>query len=181
MKTLILALILLCPAILPAQEIEQRVKGLRNSKKFSIEYDKFKDETRVAVGPFSISDSLQNTRGFLSLRMIIRFFHAGRELKQPADDFALVFHSDSREWRFLKNHDLYMLVDGERIAVGEADYDGDVERDGVSEFMRYSLSPDLIRRLAAAKQVQLKIGRVEVELKDEHLQAFRDLYSLSKP
>lgn len=180
MKTLILVLLLLCPAVFSAQEIEQRAKGLRNSKKFSVEYDKFKDETRVAVGPFSISDSLQNTRGFLSLRMTIRFYHAGRELKQPADDFALLFRSYSREWRFLKNHDLFMLVDGERIAVGNSDYDGDVERNGVSEFMLYSLSPDLIRRLAGAKQVEFKVGRVEIKLNEEHLQAIRDLYSLSK-
>lgn len=176
---LILALLLALTGNAAAQDVEQRVKEFRNSKKFSIEYDKFTDESRIAVGPFDISDSIK-TISIYSLRMTARFIFSGKRLTNPAEDFALLFRSRSREWQFLRNHDLYMLIDGERVTVGEAEYDGNVESGGVSEFMRYLVSPDLVKRIAGAKQVELKIGRWEVTLKDEHKEAFRDLFSLSR-
>jgi hypothetical protein len=104
--------------------------------------------------------------------------HSGPELL--SEDFALLFRSRSKEWQFLKNHEMYMLIDGDRVSLGEAEYDGDIERSGVSEFMGYLIPRDLFERLSSARQVELKIGRWEVALKDEHLQAFRDLLSLTK-
>lgn len=161
-------------------EIQERIKAFRNSERFSVQYDKFRDESRVAVGPFDISDLLRGARIY-SLKMTARFIYDGQRLNGSAEDFALLFSSRSKEWKFLKNRELYMLIDGERISIGEAEHDGDVElRSGVSEFMFFPISSEVFKRLASARQVEFKIGRWAVMLKDEHLEAFRDLYSLSQ-
>jgi hypothetical protein len=179
MKILLLTILLLFPAISPAQGLEDKIKGFRNSKRFTVNYDKFKDASRVDVGPFDVGDSIRSTRIY-SLKMTARFFYTGRDPHGPDQDFALLFRSRSGEWQFLKNHELNMLIDGERVSIGEAEYDGDIERSGVSEFMGYLIPPDVFKRLASARQVEFKIGRWEVALKDEHLQALRDLLSLTK-
>lgn len=164
-----------------APDFDSKTKTFRNSKKFTVQYDKFRDESRVAVGPFDVADLLRGVRIY-SLKMTARFIYSGRDVKQPSEDFALLFRSRSDEWKFLKNREMYMLVDGERISIGEAEYDGDVERRGtdVSEFLAFPIPPNVFKRLAYAKQAEFKIGRWAITLKDEHLEAFRNLYSLSQ-
>jgi hypothetical protein len=62
---------------------------------------------------------------------------------------------------------------------GEGDRDSDIRRGGVSESMIYSIPIERFLKMGQATSTELKIGRVELTLKDEHKEAFRDLYSLA--
>jgi len=66
------------------------------------------------------------------------------------------------------------------MELGEGDRDSDVRRLGsVSELLIYRLPADAFYQIATAHNVELKLGNLKLTLKDEHLEAFRDLYSLS--
>ena len=115
------------------------------------------------------------------LKMSAFFFHKGSVVSESAEDFYLVFSARGKDWRFLRSRDLYAIVDGERMELGEGERDSDVKLGSVSEMLIYRLSPDQFYKIATGHSVDLKIGRLERSLKDEHLEAFRDLYSLNQP
>ena len=152
----------------------------RNRRRFSTRYDKFKDETHVSVGPFFIGGTKSYVWSGFQLEMTAHFFSKGRITEQPTV-FYLAFRSSSKEWQFLRSRELYALVDGERLALGEGDHDSDIRFGGVSELLIYQLSADVFYKLGTAHHVELKIGNMELTLKDEHLEAFRDLYSMGQP
>jgi hypothetical protein len=156
-------------------DIQQRIKNLRNSKRFSVRYDKFRDDTIVSVGSFFVG----GTKSY-----VMRGFHLEMTAsllldKGPINYIYLRFYSSSRDWTFLKNSELLALVDDERMEFGEGDRDSDIRRGGVSESMIYSIPIERFLKMGQATSTELKIGRVELTLKDEHKEAFRDLYSLA--
>jgi len=152
----------------------------RNRRRFSTSYDKFKDETHVSVGPFFVGSTSSYVWSGFQLEMTAHFFSKGHITEQPAF-FYLAFRSRSKEWQFLRSRELYALVDGERLALGEGDHDGDVRLGGVSEWLIYQLPAEVFYKLGTARHVEIKVGDMELTLKDEHLEAFRDLYSLGQP
>lgn len=157
----------------------ERIRTFRNSKRFSIEYDKFKDRTYLDVGPFYVGGTARYVMSGSSLYMTGRFMHKGEILSEAISDFVLWFRASGKEWEFLKERHLYALVESERLDLGEGLHDGDVRYGGVSESLGFLIPAEIFQKLGVAQSVQLRIGRSELTLKDEHKEAFRDLYSLS--
>lgn len=158
------------------QDLDQRIKTFRNSGRFSVKYNRFEDYTNVSVGPFFVGGtSSYVTRGF-QLEMSASFIKDGK----PINTVYLIFRSKSKEWTFLKSRELYALVDGERMSLGEGDRDSDIRFGSVSELMIFPIPLEAFTKVAKAQSAELKIGRIELTLKDEHKEAFRDLLSLSK-
>lgn len=176
MKPLLLALLLL--AVIPTQNLESKIKTFRNHSRFSVKYDKFKDRTVVDVGPFVVGGDMKYALSGSRLYMTGRFSRSGSEGKSPAT-FSLWFRATGRDWEFLKTRNLYALIDGTRFDLGEGKYDADLRRRNVSESLGFPVPVDVFQKLGAAKSAELKIGRIELTLKDEHKEAFRDLLSLS--
>jgi hypothetical protein len=160
-----------------APMVKRDPSTFRNKSRFSTQYDKFKDETHVSVGPFFVGGNVWS--GF-QLEMSPHFFSKGHITGQPTV-FYLAFRSSSKDWTFLHSRDLYAIVDGERLELGEGDHDSDIRLGGVREWLIYRLSPDVFYKMGTAHHVELKVGNLELTLKDEHLEAFRDLYSLGQP
>lgn len=100
--------------------------------------------------------------------------------KQSDPDAYLVFESTSRRWTFLKNQELYALVDGERLSLGEGEWDAELRYRRVSEGVAYKIPLNIMSRIAKANSAELLIGTQELKLKDEHQQAIRDLLSLNQ-
>ncbi len=86
-----------------------------------------------------------------------------------------------QNWRFLNSHDIYFLVDDERMAPGEANRASDIGRGKVRERLTLTISAGQCTKIANGKKVEAKAGAEEFEIKEEHLQAFRDLISLTTP
>ena len=181
----ILLLLALAPP-LPAQvktqtesDIKAKIKGFKNNKRFEVYYDKFKDQTRVAVSSFNVGGDGAYIMSGSMLGIGAYFFFEGKELKGEIKHYILFFNSTSREWRFLRNSQLYALVDGERFELGEGTRRSDVRQGGVSEQLLFKLPEDIFKKLAEAKSAELRVGPVEMTLKAEHKTAFRDLYNLA--
>lgn len=179
MKSLILALLLLLP-LTPPQDLEAKIKTFRNHKRFSVSYDKFKDESWVDVGPFVVGGDMRYFTTGSQFYMTARFRFAGETVSKPVNNFALWFRASGRDWQFLKSRDLHALIDGERFDLGEGKHDGDVGRRGVSEAIGFLIPSEVFQKLANAQRAELRVGNFELTLKDEHKEAFRDLLSLSK-
>ena len=162
-------------------DLKQKIKTLKNSLQFSVIYYEFLDSTRVSVGPFDVC----GTPGISptgTLWMMADFSFRGHNLKEHVDGINLTFDSQSRDWLFLDNRDLYAIVDGERIRLGEvARRDSYHRHYSVSEQIVYELPIDTLSKIANGKAVELKVGSVFLQLKDEHLVAFKGLLSLTKP
>ena len=154
----------------PSTDLKQKIKTFKNSKRFAVDYDKFKDETHVHVGPFFT----------MPLGMSAHFFFKGQTVQEDIDKIYLTFHSYSSDWRFLNDRTLYAIIDGERTELRDADRSSDISLGSVSETLIYTLPTDTFRKIAEAKTIQLRVGSVEVKVKDEHQIAFKDLLTLTK-
>jgi len=181
---LVCAFLLMSPAPLrqgsPEAVFKQRVSKFRNSKRFEYYYDKFKDQARFSVGPFNIGGDSAYVFGGSMLGLTAYTFADGKDIKNP-DRFILLFDSSSKDWLYLRDCGLNLIVDGERVDLGQCTRQSDIRRGGVTERLFFKLTPEQFTKIANAKVVELRIGRTELKLKDEHLQAFKDLISLTTP
>lgn len=162
----------------PSTDLKQRIKTFKNRGRFSVSYDKFKDITDVSVGPFAISPVRSSV-----VAMDADFFFGGQTLQEDVTAIHLVFTSYSAyrtgEWTFGEHRELYAIIDGERMELGEGSWKSHIG--GLSsESIIFTLPIATFRKIAEAKLVELKVGSVELKLKDEHLIAFKDLLSLTK-
>lgn len=181
MKNIIITLCLVL-GILPtvgAQQpsLKDQIKTFKNNKKFAVEYDRFKNLTDVTAGPFDV-------RG-INLELSASFTFEGEIQKEPIKSVWLIFDSRSLNWQFLSNRELLAIIDQERVTLGEGERGSSVNssrgrygRVTLHERLVFELPLETFQRLAKAKAVQLRVGPIEVSLKNEHLKAFSDLLSL---
>jgi hypothetical protein len=170
---LLLILALLFPFQEKSDQFKQEISGFRNKGKFSVTYDKFQDRSRVTVGPFAP----MGPQFYLSAR----FTFKGQAVESDVNEFFVFFQTSGREWSLLRDRRVYLLVGNERFDLGEGRHDGNIERRGrgVSESLIVSVPAGVFQKLGTSSAA-FKVGRHEVTLNDEHLEAFRDLYKLSR-
>lgn len=185
MKRLLLIFLLICAPV--TAQHSTRPTGadkFRNKDRFTQTYDKFTDFSNVQVGPFGLS-----TFGTENIRLAAGFNFTGQELKDEPR-FYLYAVSRSPDWRFLENREIILLVDGERINLGEAERKGTVNEPrssvgrfgggvSVTETLFVHITRAELEKISKAKLVEIKTGRFAFTLKDEHQEAFRDLLSLA--
>lgn len=180
MKALLLILAL-AVSVQCQSDLKAKTKSFRNSKRFSVEYDKFKDQSVVSVGPFSTSSESKRARGMFGI--YARFLFPGSQVEAPVKTFYLGIVCYGRDWQFLHTDKVYLLIDGERLVI-EAQRNskiGDSRWSSLtSEWLIIPVDADVFQRMVKAKSVELKAGNFETKLKEEHQTAFRDLLSLSK-
>src|SRR6185295_17255739 len=102
-------LIMLAVAQLPAHgqnDLQRRIKTFRNSKHFEVKYDRFKDETRVSVGP-----------SYPGRKVIMeaRFYFKGQQPTQKVAEVYLVLTAYGTDWQFLNTRTLNAIIDGDRV------------------------------------------------------------------
>ncbi len=174
----------------PSPDLKQQINLFKNSKRFSVSFDKFKDITDVSLGPFAVSP----VRGSV-LAMYADFSFSGQTLRKDVSTIRLAFSSFQAarggRWTFADHRNLYGIIDGERLELGEGAWTPHSDREHHSiifaaagspseEELIFTLPIATFRKIAEAKVVELKVGATEVKIKDEHFIAFRDLLSLTK-
>lgn len=129
-------------------------------------YDKFKDITVVRSTPQAIHGTSFPAVTHISVQAIYTCRGNGDCLP---DSVALAFHSGSESWRFLKgSREVHLIVDGERIALGEMTYDGDVRGlGGVYEILAKDVPRDVFEKIARGRQVEAKIGHIQTKFSDQ--------------
>ena len=167
--------------------IQAKIKPLKNNKSFSFRYDKFKDQTTVTFSGIAIKPS-KTTRIYTYLDYYVNFSFKGQEIPEDIDSYYLVFKSTSRSWSFIDNRNLILLIDGEKLGLGQGDRDGEVNTGygryssvSVSERVFFKVDRDFFNKIVNAKTVELQLGGFESEpLSEKQLLGFKDLLSASK-
>lgn len=181
-KLLTAALLLLCFVSAQAQSsLKDQIKTFNNKGRFAASYDRFKNITHVTVGPFFMQG--------MSLQMTAAFSFDGEVQHGLAKGVWLLFDSSSSDWQFLNGRELFAIVDQERVALGEGIRTSTVaSRPTYGRYVRPSVTVrerlafavpfDTFEKISKGKIVDMRVGQIELTLKDEHLLAFRDLLSL---
>lgn len=199
MKNLFFISILLICSITVFGQSEKNVKILEEQTKkfdkhryYQIRYDKFDDQTYVKFVGFnltstgeSFAEALGKSMGGMGSGSSLSYLMLGAgfifktdTLKENQQDFFIYFIYSGDRWKFLKNTNLIMLIDGERVQFGEGEADRDVTRNGVQEIIGFAVNKDTMVKLGKAKTVELKIGNVVKKLKDEHFEMFQNIVKL---
>jgi len=179
----IFALLIFPFSALPQQDeaaLKAKIKGFRNNKRFLIRYDKFTDKATVLVAPFGLSSTGEYMAGGHMLGIAASFGFEGQALKSPPAAYFIVFYYTGKNWLLLNDRTVYLIADGERFKFEDNKRESDVRRGGVSERLLVPVPAADFERIANAKTVEVKVGGRAYQLKEEHLEAFRDLASLPK-
>jgi hypothetical protein len=166
------------------ESIRVAAKKLKNNRRFQVHYDKFKDISRVTVGPFNIGSTGAYILTNAATGLSAGFAFKGDSLTEPVRDYFITLESSGNNSRFFNEQDFYAIVDGERLALGRGVRDSDIgrgvfNRGRVLENIIWIVPSDTFEQIANAKNLEFKVATFEATLKEEHMQAFRDLVTLS--
>lgn len=145
-------------------------------KNFTREYDKFKDRTTV-----SRKDSIITGKAARVGALIFQpyLFYPGTSLGSDAGaEFAFLFTSVSRMcsgYCFIRSHGLILMADGERIDLGEGDWDGNA---GGGESMYYEVPRASLEKLARASVVEFQLGGFEGKFAENDRTSVREILKL---
>jgi hypothetical protein len=113
------------------------------------------------------------------------FRFAGEQLREPVETATLRFSSDSRNWRFIPNRDLVVLVDGERISFLNGGRLGRLseppDRVRIDNMLYFGISRDDLAKIANGRVVEMKLGSKSFKLSSLQLEALRDLVARMNP
>jgi len=137
-------------------------------------YDKFKDQTVVEVGPLKIPKQAMSLR--------IAYLVHGNATTAPK---ALMFHfvSDTEHWRFLdSSRRLILLVDGVKIDLGTAEHHGDVlDSGGVLEQMIYEVPVASFKKFVDAQTIEAQLSTAEFQFSPAHRLALKMIAAAAWP
>jgi hypothetical protein len=180
--TLNVALVFACVVSGAAQEDKSAKPKFKHGGKIQATYDRAKDQTVVAIQPYGVNVNLHDPTE--SVAVTAGFIHPGQTLASRPQFIEFGVISQSRGgWEFEreKDRELTLVIDGEaiplggmkllvarRILLGATYY---------REDLAYTMPYEGFVRMANAKKVSVKVGKTELKLKNDLLEALRDLIS----
>ncbi|HEY0006375.1 MAG TPA: hypothetical protein VGB17_16455 [Pyrinomonadaceae bacterium] len=179
LPALFICLISLSLANAQGDDIPARGK-YKHHKPIETKYDKFKDETRVRVKYLSVTNKKLG-----AIDISATYYYQGQTPSKP-DSITLSFSSTSREWAFLNNRELAIIADGQRFlyddaALVNARLNSGPYVESVSERLSVPLPLADFLKIINSKSVQMKLGRFDFSLAQDHLEALRDFASRMNP
>ena len=164
MKYMLCLALLILTGFQQSVPLKERVKSYRNSKKFSVEYDRFKDRTSIDVGDFWVK----------GLQMSVTLSFKGQEPRESVDQVFFFFRGPKAR----VYDSAFIIIDGDRFELREVTQVSRGIISGTQPSAMLTMQRDLFEKLATSKIAEMQIGRAEIKFEDEHFQAFRDLISL---
>ena len=138
-------------------------------------YDKFKDKTSVLL-ELTISDYAM----FENLRLLAFSSFTGEKAPQKLEDANITFFSVNTKPQYDIYRSLIFLVDGERISLGDGEYEKD-NSNALIETLKFTLKADVIKKLANSKKVELQLGKNEFVFAESQLEAIKEFYKQLVP
>lgn len=138
-------------------------------------YDRFTDETNVWI-PFDDLDV--STHHDLSIMAFVTYH--GKGSTRP-ENVGLGFMSTPHEIESPEIRELRVLADGERISLGRPSarstkigykYSGTI-----TEFLEYKATPQILKKIANARKVEMRLGSLEFALPLGFLRSMQELVS----
>ncbi len=183
MKILVLLFLLvvpICPQVKSVEEAQRQISEFSDTKYFFVKYDRFKDITdvfvRLDLTPKK-GDIFQN----ITFNLLISSRFLGNGIADHAREQVLCVTSTSRDWKFLKDRELNLLVDSTRMPLGERTHDGNVETYFVSEVLCWPITELQRDSILNAQQVEFQLGTLESSIGKEKLSLFAKYKKLLLP
>lgn len=174
MKVLrIAAFLLVCFVFATAQDsLPERAKTFRNSDKFEVSYDRFKNQTRVTVNGLILK-----AKPRLEMR-----FYASFTGTRPyyARNMVLTFYTTENPSRLRYHRDLEVITDGKRSRFERGTWLGR-QMPKPTETLTFAITLEEANDMATADSTEIRVGMVEVVLTSEHKEALRDFLDLLNP
>ncbi len=162
-----------------------------SSLEMEVKYDKFKKQTGYGMKEpaidllgETISDPSSRT-GFLKwmsgkFSMNILYACPGQSRCRPSV-VLLQFSIISKQWHLLKgDHGLILLVDGQRLNLGQAKWDGNVGSYGDTfEFLSKIIPTEKLERILVGSSLEGQLGDLDFKIAEEDYQALKRLYKFS--
>jgi hypothetical protein len=149
---------------------------------FKTVYDKSERRTTVEIDPRT-ADPAMDVGNDIVLTAFFRF--TGEELKAPVKTATLRFSSDSRDWRFIPNRALTILVDGERISFPNGGRAGRLadppDRVRIENMLYFGISRDELAQIAHGQVVEMKLGNRSFKLSSTQRAVLQDLLERMNP
>lgn len=148
-------------------------------------YDKFEDRTLTHTPSRAISTEMGYAH---ELSVVGYFYFRGKGAGRPIEAMGLMFISRAREWKFLKDEEMIAIVDGRRLPIGKpTTKDTDIptttssyEEQRVEETLEFRLSYSVLRKLADAKRVEVRLGHIDFPLPFDFQADLRNLLTKVK-
>jgi hypothetical protein len=180
MKQLLILIMLTVSTTAFGQTIEQQIATFESPKQYQYKYDKFKDYTSVLTAPQNLKPIDKKKGVEYGLAAFYAMGFSGSETdKKGSPEFQLGIASYSSDWRFLRATKLILLIDGERLDLGNGRRSSSVGRGSVTEYLTYTLSADDLDRIGKSSTVELQVGNFEGRLSDESLRIAKNIRTLA--
>lgn len=143
-----------------------------DTKGVETKYDKFKDKTTVTL-------MLEMNIRLVPKEDLVFGSSSSFDGKKPTsipDKLVFTFISNSKIKQYEFSNSLIILADDERIRLGDAKYIGGTSSFEPSEIMIYTVSLENLKKIVAAKKIEMQIGKTEFALNDAQLNAVKEFY-----
>jgi hypothetical protein len=160
-----------------ASELRFPPRGTYNHKKeIKANYDSFKDRTQVALSPLKVGAGWED-----DISLAVTYLYPGRTPAVP-EKVAFWIYSSSKDWKFLRNREVLVIADGERIDLGDAvRISSDVNRGSVSEVLGVGMPIQAFLKIANSSSLQMRVGTHELKFAADHYEAIKDFASRMHP
>lgn len=166
-----------------ATELKNKVKTLKNNRQYSVKYDKFTDKTSVVFRGQILNSTMSYVASGTMIQLNLGFAFESPQLKTNIDDYFLFFTATGKDWSFLKTDAVYFLLDGERLQLENGERDSEIKKSVLegyktSETLAFQFDRKTLEKLAKAQKLEIKIGKVEAEIKETDKRAFQNMLDL---
>jgi len=139
------------------------------------EYDKFKNQTHVLSPRMRLLASGKYKTLHDDIHLEADCFYSGRVPTPNNTEYSLSFISYERNWRFLTDHRMIMLLDGKRSDLGNGSHQGDLGDRTVWEAVTFRFSRKALEYLANSGRAELQLGTFETTLSEANKAAIKEI------
>lgn len=152
----------------------EQEKNAQDDQMVVANYDRFKESTTITLSEQRMHRFIRisNLRPYL----IPSISFKGKVPTDSTPIVGLMFVSINEGWKYLKNHELFALVDDKPMTMPETKHDGQVWLGGdVLESVYFVLTWDKFCKLCEAQKVEFKLGIKEFEIAPVEFMALRQV------
>ncbi len=180
----LVVLVLVATSVFTQSSVPKR--KFKHRGKIEIKYDKFKDQTTVSLKPYYVQGTAPTLDPTAGLEIYAAFVYQGQTFSKRPDTVLFgIVSTSARDFLYEQGRGLIALVDGERVDLGQMErIDASYKKKAIVipdryyvETLAVSVPYDAFLKLTNGKTVEMQAGRREFKLKDEHLEALRDIVS----
>lgn len=163
-------------------EVQKTIKTLKDAGDFEASYDKFDDKTTVLIKLGSPQIPKLSTYRINVMAWVLSSTFAGNGISRQPVESHLCFSSFADTTNFADTKEIVFLLDGKRVAVGQAKYNSKALPENIigrlKEEVCWNLDAPQLNALLSAKSVEFKAEPITGIFSEKNLSILNDFQSL---